>query len=155
MERLGQQKKSGDYGPGKTWIDEIKDEGKACPMFLKIAFDSKGKRLCQNPDPTKFKDPTKAMQAFHPGAVYDMRSLPTKHGHGNQCTYDACCKLVQSIPAAGSADYAYGAWDNVVAHGTHDVDPYSLIDKTAPDKQGKNLEKHYEVRPQVNAGWQD
>ena len=79
------------------------------------------------------------------GPEWQMRSLPTPSGHGNQCMYDAVGSLIRGIPAAGSADFVSpdgpgGVW-GTDGHRQHDVLPYNLAEKLG------RVDDYFIVRP--------
>ena len=81
---------------------------------------------------------------FHPGAKYELRtSEPLKYGNnGNQCTYDCYGKMINSIPAAGTADRSAPRASNN-QHFSVDVLPFIWAKYL-----GKSyVYKYYDVRP--------
>ena len=112
-----------------------------CPSRLCIRKDG----TAANPDPTKWKDPEKPMMTlriYHPGGVYEMRSLPVG-GHGNQCVYDAKGSVLVGPPSGGTVDWwsPDSFFNAMFRHRPHDVVTYEL---------GKGLGRvadYYSVRP--------
>ncbi len=63
---------------------------------------------------------------YHPGAAYEMRSVPDQEGSGHQATYDASGNLLRIGAAAGSADRGSPTYNPVtlIRHAKMDVIPY-------------------------------
>ncbi len=140
------------------WVQEIKDAGKGCPKKLEFGDDSECE--AKNPDSTKWNDPKKfgaIANKFHPGGAYEMRSKPTKNGHGSQCVYKKNGDLISgNNVAAGSADYVAPGSGYSPGHMTNDVDPFhdaciADIGKKYPEagKMTPNVKRYYEFRPQL------
>ena len=111
-----------------------------CPS--KLCIRKNGKPV--NPDVSKWKDPKKDpwfLNDYHPGGVYEMRSLPVD-GHGNQCVYDGSGSIFIGPPTGGTVDWsAPSFWGYLFGHGPHDVDTYSL------SKKLRRVPDYYSVRP--------
>lgn len=111
---------------------------------------------CENPDPEKW-DLTKGVQfwlitqKFHPGGSYELRSKPSPNGHGSQCIYDECCKLIRSIPTAGSADRT-SPNVSILDHRRDDVNPYNWaieLDECFPGLKPSFVERYFQRRPSM------
>ena len=111
---------------------------------------------CENPDPEKW-DLTKSVQfwlitqKFHPGGSYELRSKPSPNGHGSQCIYDECCKLIRSIPTAGSADRT-SPNVSILDHRRDDVNPYNWaieLDECFPGLKPSFVERYFQRRPSM------
>ena len=151
---------------GKSWIDEITDEGKGCPHYLVFNAGEGNDKKCTTPDTTNFESVTllnvMSRNTYHPCGVYEMRSKPTKSGHSNQCIYDCACKLMQSLPAAGTADKTSPVISGL-DHDTDDLRPFmnAIIAGGGgrrflkPGEVTDYIKKYYEVRPQIVAPWGD
>jgi len=63
---------------------------------------------------------------FHPGGAFQMRSIPTPHGHGHQAVYGADRKLIREGPGKGSADKSAPTFPGfgVLRHVNWDVRPF-------------------------------
>ncbi len=106
-----------------------------CPKKLCILADRKAK----NPDSKIWTDPNpgpidkRILAEFHPGAVYEIRSIGTAKGgpHGNQCTYNTSGDLLTRPLAAGSADFFAPKRSilNRQLHFSHDVQTFNLSRK--------------------------
>ena len=111
---------------------------------------------CENPDPEKW-DLTNNFQfwlitqKFHPGGSYELRSKPSPNGHGSQCIYDECCKLIRSIPTAGSADRTSPSV-SIPSHRRDDVAPYNWaveLDECFPGHKPSFVERYFQRRPSM------
>lgn len=109
-----------------------------CPSKLCIRKDG----TPANPDATKWKQPDSPfyLKNYHPGGVFEMRSIPV-NGHGNQCVYDASGNILVGPPSGGTVDWHVPGLDLLWGHGLHDMNTYEL------GKSLKRLEDYYTVRP--------
>ena len=90
-------------------------------------------------------------QKFHPGGSYELRSKPSPNGHGSQCIYDECCKLIRSIPTAGSADRT-SPNVSILDHRRDDVNPYNWaieLDECFPGLKPSFVERYFQRRPSM------
>ena len=93
---------------------------------------------------------TQIWSNFHPNGVYELRTKdPSKYaGHGNQCIYDKCGKLITEMPSAGTVDKTSSNY-NVSNHQNDDVHPFYWaqdLDECCGGN-GHYVKKYYEVRP--------
>ncbi len=95
---------------------------------------------CKNPDEDIWFDPGSA-NAEHKGAIYEMRSRPTKGGHASQCSYDSDGNLMKDIPAAGSADRGAWAFGTALRHIQDDYKTWKLAERLG------RRQDYYDVRP--------
>lgn len=83
--------------PQKISVEE-KTTKNGSRLFLRNIF-------CEHPE--KWEAPKRIsiphVEKFHPGAVYEMRSIPLD-GHSNQATFDAEGNLITTAPAMGTVD---------------------------------------------------
>ena len=110
-----------------------------CPSKLCIRKDG----TPVNPDSTKWKQPSRGssiLQRYHPGGVFEMRSLPVGD-HSNQCVFDANGKLLVGPPSGGTVDWRTPGLGYFWGHGPHDVYTYELAEKL------KRIVDYYSVRP--------
>lgn len=128
-----------DQGP---WWNSLPE----CPEQLCILDDGKA----ENPDSKVWSDPNVnfiggiVLSIFHPGSEFEIRTISGAAGapHGNQCTYDKKGKLIEDIPAAGTADlYGPNNPGGFSKHQDHDVATYKLADKL------NRVADYYLVRP--------
>lgn len=118
-----------------AWWSELPQ----CPSKLCIRKNGKP----ANPDSLKWKDPSRGgsiLAKYHPGGVYEMRSLPV-NGHGNQCVYDGEGNILTGPPAGGTVDWAAPGWGYFWGHGPHDVYTYEKAVKL------HRVKLYYAVRP--------
>ena len=113
----------------------------------------------QSPYPDIWEEPTGVTkpEVFHPGAVWEIRTLKaTASGAGNQCTYDKNGKVIKTRYGCGTADrmQATRNWFSVTAnwwkdsgHIGHDVTPFNLAYKLDNNKHGSNVSRYVDVRP--------
>jgi len=78
-----------------------------------------------NPNPSDWRNPSPADPAYHPGASFCMRSVPTPQGHGQQCCYDNAGLLITDGGGAGTPDWCAPEGSGIVCHITDDVFPYN------------------------------
>lgn len=136
-----------------SWIKEL------IPCPSEMEKEEKDGRIvdCHNPDPDVWEESgwifglTQWWGKYHPGGKYELRTKSTQQ-HGNQCIYDACCKLMTQIPAAGTADYSSpnGAQGS---HQEDDVQPFEWarkLDACYPNTTPSYVERYYERRPSVH-----
>ena len=85
---------------------------------------------------------------YHPGGAIEIRGgggPGAKNGHGNQCVYDECGKLIKTIPTAGTADWKSPDLFGDKDHNVNDVDPFNLA------LEFNEVEEYYKVRPSIYA----
>ncbi len=129
----------------EEWLKLEKTRGKwweklpPCPRKLCL---NKSKTKAENPKKSKWADPylaTEITKEFHPGAMFEMRTLGLLGPRGNQCIYDKDGLIMEGIPAAGSADW-FSSNYNVPKHFLHDVDTFNLA------KRLSRIKDYYSVR---------
>jgi RHS repeat-associated protein len=149
----------------KGWIKQIP----LCPVQIEIKSDGKS---TINPNDNTWHEPfyvdedddgirASSIRKYHSNLVsFEMRSMPSKKGHGNQCNYDEYGILLTDIPSSGTADLYSPpeGWrdfysDYFSDHQENDVYPYNLalsLDKRYNRKftdKDSFVRKYYEVRP--------
>ena len=144
------------------WYDKNKDiawtkELTPCPSEMEKE-EKDGKIVdCHNPNPDVWEESgwifsfTQWWGKYHPGGKYELRTKSTQQ-HGNQCIYDACCKLMTQIPAAGTADYS-SPNGTQGSHQKDDVQPFEWarkLDVCYPNTTPSYVERYYERRPSVH-----
>ena len=110
-----------------------------CPSRLCIRKDG----TPANPDALKWKQPERGgniLQRYHPGGVFEMRSVPV-NGHGNQCVYDANGHILVGPPSGGTVDWRTPGIDYPWGHGPHDVKTYEASEKL------NRVPDYYSLRP--------
>ena len=105
------------------------------------------KKLCKDKDKLSVLDPAfdetlwepakpiikPAVERFHPGAIYEMRSKTNSDGYSNQCTYDENLEIIITPPKMGTVDsHAPRGWwalSDRSEHWDNDVAPVILAAK--------------------------
>jgi RHS repeat-associated protein len=133
------------------WVEAEKEKGEwwkdlpKCPCSITID-------PLTNPNSNAWQDPAEVglgEASLHPGAVYSMRSRPSKEGHSNQCTYDCHGRLITTLPGAGSVDWqSPDSLGGVMEHYEHDVRP--VQDAAALDGHNHSLYPAYLGRTRGN-----
>jgi RHS repeat-associated protein len=101
---------------GKGWLDFLPN----CPCSVTLC-PAPAPPL--NPNPAIWMNPGPALQDYHPGATWDMRSHPVPGDSGQQCEYDANGMLITGGEAAGTPDRV-SPNANVFLHSLADVSPF-------------------------------
>ena len=127
-----------------------------CPSKMN-AIEKNGEIVeCKNPDPEIWEQDnfsfsfTQWWGKYHPGGVYELRTKKTTRS-GNQCIYDACCKLMTQIPSAGTADRS-SPNGKTGSHQKDDVSPFEwarILDDCFPNTTPTYVSRYYERRPPI------
>ncbi len=133
----------------KSWLQELND--RKCPQNMN---DAVGENWEDLPSTTGFlsKIHKKRINIYHKGGSFEVRSVPTKHGHSNQCIYNKNLELMTNIPSAGTADRV-AVKHSFDGHNSNDMEPFDVaeeLDKKASFPGYESFEyrkKYYEVRP--------
>ena len=109
-----------------------------CPSKLCIRKDG----TAANPDPATWEKPGSPLQRYHPGGVFEIRSLPV-NGHGNQCIYDANGDILIGPPSGGTVDWwsPNNFFNMAFRHLPHDVNTWELANGLG------RVGDYYSVRP--------
>ena len=102
---------------------------------------------------------------FHPGGVFEMRSLTTTHGHGHQAVYGTDRRLIREGPGRGSADKSAPGYPGfgILRHVSWDVRPFvwaAQLDGNPVNpklfyedldarliRAGEHIDRYFSVRP--------
>ena len=127
-----------------------------CPSKMN-AIEKNGEIVeCKNPDPEIWEQDNFSFSVtqwwgnYHPDGVYELRTKKTTRS-GNQCIYDACCKLMTQIPSAGTADRS-SPNGKTGSHQKDDVLPFEwarTLDVCFPNTTPTYVSRYYERRPPI------
>jgi hypothetical protein len=119
-----------------------------------------GKKLpFENPDNTKWENPSSDLFGYHNDARACMRSKTAGGSPGEQCCYDKNGDLITGGSGAGTADRAAPGsglgdlWNNIFdpnRHHAQDVAQANLVEFLDGGQTGPNNDKYKEARPTNN-----